>query len=364
MLPKKNNQEKDITFPNAPADGISSLAVNGDLTKPSTMLVAGCWDNSLYMYELQYNQGNISNIVKHHQLQHEAPVLCADIAADGMTTFSAGCDGSVRMWNATQPTTSAQIIGKHDQPIRCLKFMPDVNLVATGSWDKTVRLWDCRSPTAAAVLSFNERVYAMDAKQQAIVVGTADKMISVYQLQSKVAEFKSSLSYQTRCISIFADNQGFAMGSIEGRVALEYYSEMSNKMAMQQRPGPATKPANAKSFVFKFHRDGNDVYCVNAIDFHRNNTFCTAGSDGVFAFWDKDVRHRLSIFEAHKLRCPITAFKFSPMGNMCFYALSYDWSKGAEHNNASLGNNIVLHPVLDSEVAPKSPTAATTGLRR
>lgn len=35
-----------------------------------------------------------------------------------MTTFSAGCDGQVRMWNPSQGTNSVQVIGKHDQPVR------------------------------------------------------------------------------------------------------------------------------------------------------------------------------------------------------------------------------------------------------
>jgi mRNA export factor len=354
MQPKKNNQEKDISFPNPPSDGISCLVANGNATTNSTMLLAGSWDNSLYMYELQYNMGAISNIVKHHQLPHEAPVLCADIAGDGLTTFSAGCDGSVRMWNASQPLSSVQVIGKHDAPVRCMKFLPESNLLVTGSWDRSVRLWDCRSPNAAAVLQMSERVFAMDARQQAIVVGTADKIVSVFQLQSKVAEFKSSLSYQTRCISIFHDNQGFAMGSIEGRIALEYYNEMNQKMA-NQRSGSVVKTAT-KSFVFKCHREGSDVFCVNSIDFCQKNTFASAGSDGVMAVWDKDARNRLSLFEAHKGRCPITSVKFSPMGNLLFYALSYDWSKGAEHNNPQMGNNIGLHYVQDSEVTPKAPT--------
>ena len=32
---------------------------------------------------------------------------------DGVTTFSAGCDTHVHMWNVTQPSTSVQKIGKH-----------------------------------------------------------------------------------------------------------------------------------------------------------------------------------------------------------------------------------------------------------
>ena len=173
---------------------------------------------------------------------------------------------------------------------------------------------------------------------------------------------KSSLNYQTRCISIFADNQGFAMGSIEGRIALEYYNELPQKMAAQQQKLSTAKPPGAKSFVFKFHRDGQDVYAVNSIDFNNKNTFVTAGSDGVFAVWDKEARQRLSLFELHKKRCPITCAKFSPMGNMLFYSLSYDWSKGAENNSPALGNAIAVHAITDAEVTPK-PAAGGVGRR-
>jgi hypothetical protein len=55
-------------------------------------------------------------------------------------------------------------------------------------------------------------------------------------------------------------------------------------------------------FAYKCHRlDAKDspdkvaqIYAVNAISFHsRYGTFATAGSDGSYAFWDKDKRQRL-----------------------------------------------------------------------
>lgn len=362
MAMKKNNQENDYTFPNPPSDSISCLAANGTATTSTTMLIAGSWDCNLYAYELQYNQGAFSGSVRHNQLTHEAPVLACDVASDGMTTFSAGCDGHVRMWNATQPPTSSTIIGRHDQPIRNLKFMPEMNCVVTSSWDGTVRLWDCRSPQAAGILPHAERVYAMDAKGQFIVVGTADKQIYVYQGSTKVAELRSSLNYQTRCISIFEDTQGFAMGSIEGRISLEYFQELPIKKAAQNS-GTAVKQ-QLRSFVFKFHRDGTDIYSVNSIDFNRRNTFVTGGSDGVMAIWDKEARQRLVIFEAHKKRCPITCVKFSPNASMLFYSLSYDWSRGAENNLPTMGNNIVIHPLAETEIAPKLSIGGGTGSRK
>ena len=49
-----------------------------------------------------------------------------------------------------------------------------------------------------------------------------------------------------------------------------------------------------KNFTFKCHRDNNDIYAVNSINFHPTyGTFVTAGSDGGFNFWDKDSKQRL-----------------------------------------------------------------------
>lgn len=75
------HQDNDMPFPNPPSDGISSLAVNGTQTTPSSMVIAGSWDNGLHCYELQCQGvgGTLSNVIKQGQIMHEAPVLCCDI---------------------------------------------------------------------------------------------------------------------------------------------------------------------------------------------------------------------------------------------------------------------------------------------
>jgi hypothetical protein len=39
--------------------------------------------------------------------------------------------------------------------------------------------------------------------------------------------------------------------------------------------------------------------------------------------------------------------KFNPMGNMLFYSMSYDWCKGAEHNDPKVRVTIGLDRVRD-----------------
>ena len=80
---------------------------------------------------------------------------------------------------------------------------------------------------------------------------------------------ESSLKYQTRCIRCYPNGTGYALSSIEGRVAMEYFD---NNEQVQSR-----------KYAFKCHRRseaGRDlVYPVNAIAFHPGfGTFATGGT--------------------------------------------------------------------------------------
>lgn len=77
------------------------------------------------------------------------------------------------------------------------------------------------------------------------VVGTAGRTIIIYSLENSPTEFKrheSPLKYQHRTVSIFRDKKklpvGYALGSIEGRVAIQYVNAMNPK----------------DNFTFKCHR--------------------------------------------------------------------------------------------------------------
>lgn len=155
-------------------------------------------------------------------------------------------------------------------------------------------------------------------------VGTADRGICLYSLEGKPAEFKrveSPLKHQHRCVAVFRDKKskqpvGFAVGSVEGRVAIQYVN-----------------PTNPKdNFTFKCHRSAGtttgyqDIYAVNDIAFHPvHGTLATVGSDGSFSFWDKDARTKLKSTEL--LDQPLTKCAFNHTGQIFAYSVGYDWSK-------------------------------------
>lgn len=144
-------------------------------------------------------------------------------------------------------------------------------------------------------------------------------------------------------VSCFTDASGFAVGSIEGRCAIQYVEDKDS----------------SSNFSFKCHRntppntrDISHVYSVNAISFHpQHGTFSTAGSDGTFHFWDKDAKHRLKGYP--EVGGTISSTAFNRSGSVFAYAVSYDWSKGYTANTPQGVNKLMLHGVQADECKPR-----------
>jgi mRNA export factor len=268
--------------------------------------------------------------------------------------FGGGADKAARALDLGSGGSAAQQVAAHEAPIRSVQCCTINNspMLITGSWDKTVKYWDLRQQQPVGTLDCKERVYSMDTRNdQMLVIGTAERQVHVVALNNPGVIHKSvqsPLKWQTRVVSCFTDHTGFAVGSIEGRCAIQYVD-------------PKDDP---KNFSFKCHRqtdpnnrDTSNVYAVNAISFHpQHGTFSTAGSDGTFNFWDKDAKHRLKGYP--EVGGTISCTDFDRTGNIFAYAVSYDWSKGHSFNTQQTPNKIMLHPIVGDECKPRPKTAA------
>ena len=272
---------------------------------------------------------------------------------------------------STGVTTNATQVAAHEQAVRCVRFV-DVPgsagpVLVTGSWDKTVKYWDLRQQTPVASIDCQERIYSMDEKNKMLVVATADRYINIVNLDSPTKFYKtlqSPLKWQTRCVTCFTDATGFAVGSIEGRCAIQHVEEKDARYFSSNAFSPIFSPqslisANSSNFSFKCHRktvpnvrETSEVFSVNAISFHPvHGTFSTAGSDGTFHFWDKDAKHRLKGYP--EVGGTISSTAFNKGGTIFAYAVSYDWSKGYALNTPQTVNKVMLHPVGADECKPR-----------
>ena len=143
-----------------------------------------------------------------------------------------GADKAARLLDLASGSTIAQQVAVHDAPIRCVEMVevPGANgpVLVTGGWDKKVKYWDLRSSSPIATLDCQERIFAMDSRAKLLVIGTADRYINIVDLNNPQKFYKtmqSPLKWQTRCVSCFTDSSGFAIGSIEGRCAIQYVDE-------------------------------------------------------------------------------------------------------------------------------------------
>lgn len=247
------------------------------------------------------------------------------------------------MWQlngAAPPNGLAQQIGVHDAPVKAVAFLPRTSLVVSGGWDRKLKFWDARSPNPVGVLDMPDRVFAMDARDNLLVVACGSRQIISYDVSGQPREHSrkdSPLKFQSRCITCFPDCTGFAVGSIEGRVAIHYLQKVQGK----------------ESFAFKCHRQDTNVYAVNDICFHHQfGTFATVGGDGVVNFWDKDNKQRLKGFPA--IQRSIACANFNAQGNLFAYASSYDWSKGSSFHTQQTPDEIFVHYVPEDEIKPKN----------
>ncbi|KAI9891283.1 MAG: RNA export factor gle2 [Vezdaea aestivalis] len=335
---------KDVPISNPPDDSITDIKFSPQYDH----LAVASWDKKVRIYEI----GSTGQSEGKALFEHEGPVLSCDFSKDGKRVVGAGADKAARVLDLGNPGAGAQQVAAHEQPIKAARFIsvPNSNdqMLVTGSWDKKVKYWDLRTAAAVATVDCQERVYSLDVRDKLLVIGTADRYINIINLQDPAKFYKtiqSPLKWQTRVVSCFTDAGGFAVGSIEGRCAIQYVEE---------------KDA-AQNFSFRCHRESpsgtsniSNVYSVNAISFHPvHGTFSTAGADGTFHFWDKDAKHRLKGYP--NVGGSLNATDFNHNGTIFAYAISYDWSKGYAANNPQYPCKIMLHSVAPDECKPRAP---------
>ncbi|EJT98299.1 WD40 repeat-like protein [Dacryopinax primogenitus] len=328
---------KDVEVQQPPTDSISWMA----FSPTADILAVSTWDNAVRAYEM----GPAGVTQGKFMYTHEQPVLSVCWSRDGSKVFSGGADKIAKVYDVASGQSTQ--VAVHDEPIKAVRWVDQVNVLATGGWDKLIKYWDMRSSQPVATVTLTHKVYGMDVQYPLLVAATGDRQIAMINLTNPSTihrSIPSPLKQQTRCITCFPSADGFALGSIEGRVAIHNVDEQNT----------------TSNYSFRCHRkDGptksqDDVYSVNDIKFHPvQGTFSTAGSDGGFTFWDKDARSRLKSFEPTKSSISTTCFNAS--GTVFAYAVSYDWSKGYTGNVSGHPNKIMLHPIKEEEVRKRPP---------
>ena len=290
--------ENEWALHTPPRDGITALRFASDAR---TLLVAS-WDATLRLYDVHANSART-------QLLQPSALLDCDFGGSTSAALSGGLDGSVRLHDLN--AGSDRVLGKHDNAARCVRHCAAAGVVLSGSWDKSLKVWDVRAAEpCVGTYAQPDKVLAMCAGPPDAVSGTGAPLaivctagrhvhiIDMRQPSEPMQRRESALKCQTRCVAQMGGGRGYAMGAVEGRVAVEFND-------------PA-EAAQSQRYAFKCHRaaDGT-AYPVNAAAFHpAHGTLATGGADGLVNVWD--VAHKKRVCQLRRYPTSVRAIAARP----------------------------------------------------
>jgi cell cycle arrest protein BUB3 len=193
----------------------------------------------------------------------------------------------------------------------------------------------------------------MDAVDHYLVVGLANRTNQIYDTRNLMEPLyvrESSLKHMTRIIACIPDGSGYAIGSIEGRVAVDYFDP--------------NEKVQASKFSFKCHREKVDqtemIYPVNALAFHpiQKKSFASGGGDGIVSIWDGTQKKRLR--NLPPFPTSISSLDFNCTGTALAIAVSYTYEQGEKEyaliNNSHAPDAIHIKDIAESDVTPRIKT--------
>lgn len=314
------NRNIIIEFPNVTKDFISDLKY---IPENNTVLVSS-WDGTLSIYNIILKNGSYE-ISLEKTIDAGFPILSCCYSRNGI--YLGGVNGELYFFNLqTQNLTMVKNNRAKSGIIRILPYYDDY---ITGSWDGYLQIIDHHSQDIKLFKTIeNGKILTLDCSTEHLVVCITGNKMKLFKLPLNPLNegilIDSVLKYQTRDIKLIPDRSGYVIGSIDGRVAVEYFDNPSNQ------------------FAFRCHRmklsDVQFVFPVNTLLFKPNTDILfTGGADGCVSCWS--LRDRRKIKQYNKLDGN-SVVKMAGGGSLLFVATSDDSFK----TNAIISNDLELQP--------------------
>ncbi|XP_009788126.1 mitotic checkpoint protein BUB3.3 isoform X1 [Nicotiana sylvestris] len=273
----------------------------------SNNLLISSWDSSLRLYDVDSSK-----------LRMEAPGKAAllDCCFENENVcLSAASDGSVYRYDLDSGVKVS--VGIHDDVATCVEYSPTTCQIISAGWDRKINFWDARSTQSHGCLnSLASEVESISLSGFCLMVA-AGSSVDIYDLRS----FKKSVhtkGVKVKCVRPIFNPKGFIVGSVDGRVLLEYICRSSSDEGYAFRCHPKSKDG-------KRH-----LVTVNDIAFDPSiiGSFVTGDNDGYVTLWD--ARGRKRMFEMPRYPKSVVSLSYSHDGLLLAVASSYAYQEANE----------------------------------
>lgn len=223
-------------------------------------------------------------------------------------------------------------------------FIPNMNVVLVITYDSKLHVYQMGNLQAPAkTINLIATPSCSDLREDMLMIGMVDDYWSLVNLailskQVQVLPYsKCPLESPITNVLINKRNNTVVATSCDGRIINSVYKETQNQgIIFYQMPNEVNNCK--KTFIFMGHGINRskipttkkfiqNAYNVTSLNLNsRNKGFtCSSGADGSVVFWDLFAKNKIKNFEFKE---SLTCGTVSSDGNLCAFAIGYDWSKG------------------------------------
>ncbi|KAJ9174219.1 hypothetical protein P3X46_017269 [Hevea brasiliensis] len=295
----------ELPFENPIGDAVSRIR----FAPLSNNLLISSWDSNLRLYDVD---GSLLRL----EAPSQAGLLDCCYQSESMA-FSAGSDGGIRRYDLHSGTN--ETIGSHHDIATCVEYSDQTGLLFSASLDKNIMSWDMRSAKSLAYLiNMGAEVESISLSRFDLIVavGASVRIYDLRNLERPVHLKESCMDIRTKCISSFPG--GYAVGYVDGRVALEFLDSSNLNEGYTFRCHPKFKDGRAhlvsiNDIVF------NPLVC---------GTFVSGDNDGYIITWNNESKRRL--YEFPRYPNSVASLSFNQGGELLAIASSYTYQEANE----------------------------------
>ncbi|KGN51155.1 mitotic checkpoint protein BUB3.3 isoform X1 [Cucumis sativus] len=292
----------------------------------SNNLLVSSWDSILRLYDAD-------NCTLRLEVASEAALLDCCFQNESLA-LSAASDGCIRRYELQSGIF--ETVGKHGDSVTHIRYSDQTCQIVTAGLDGKIQLWDTRNKKSPSfVRNMGSDVVSMSLSGFNLIVasGACVYLLDLRNLEKSIQLKDSYMKVPVACVSSVPYREGVAVGSVDGRVALDIAClDQTDDIRYIFRCHPKSKAAK------------NHLESVNDIVFNpiHHGAFATGDNAGFVSIWD--FQRKTRILELPRFPNSVASLSYNCGGELLAVASSCTYQEANEREEPP---QVFLHNVKE-----------------